>query len=344
MKNIINKREWNKSRLNSSWSSDKNLMSEKFNDFFVSIGSNLAKKIISQNLSSQKYMEQPLIYSMFLNVVTPDENHKVINSLKNAAAGYDELTASILKMVSSSIISPIAYLCNLSFDQGVFPSELKLANVTPLYNCIKQMTLIVLLIIGPYPYCVFCRRFLNNKQFGFRKLYSYYMALMALMDKLINSLEKEVYVVEIFLDFSKAFDTVDHDIMLQNLSHHGIRGSALNWFSSYLADRKQFVTYISIWCIFIYKSHFMWSSIIGPLPFLITINFLWNICKLTTPILFADDTNLFSSGTGLDIMECIIDEKLTHISECLKVNKLSLNIKKTQYMVFTTKKKNHQLN
>ena len=104
-------------------------------------------------------MEQPLIYSMFLNVVTPDENHKVINSLKNAAAGYDELTASILKMVSSSIISPIAYLCNLSFDQGVFPSELKLANVTPLYNCIKQMTPVVLIITNPYLYCVFCRMF-----------------------------------------------------------------------------------------------------------------------------------------------------------------------------------------
>ena len=88
----------------------------------------------SQNLSPLKYMGQPLLQSMFLSVVTPDEVHKIINSLKNGAAGYDELSASILKMISPSITSPLAYLCNLSFDQGVFPRELTLANVIPLYK------------------------------------------------------------------------------------------------------------------------------------------------------------------------------------------------------------------
>ena len=71
---------------------------------------------------------------MFLNVVTLDEIHKFISSLKNGAARYDELSVSILKMVSSSVINPLAYLCNLSFDQGVFPRELKLADVIPLYK------------------------------------------------------------------------------------------------------------------------------------------------------------------------------------------------------------------
>ena len=179
---------------------------------------------------------------------------------------------------------------------------------------------------------------LNNKQFGFRKLHSSYMALMALMDNLINSLEKGEYVAGIFLDYSKAFDTVDHDIMLRKLCHYGIRGSALNWFSSYLSDRKQLVTYNDITSSTkVISCGVPQGSILGPLLFLIHINDLCNICKLTTPILFADDTNLFSSGTDVDIMECIINEELTHISEWLKVNKLSLNTNKTQYMVFTKK-------
>ena len=98
--------------------------------------------------------------------------------------------------------------------------------------------------------------------------------------------------------------------MLQQLSHYGIWGSALNWFSSYLSDRKQFVTYNDVsLSTKVIPGEVPQGSIHGPLFFLIYINDLYNICKLTTPILFADDTNLFSCGTELDIMECIINEE-----------------------------------
>ena len=86
-------------------------------------------------------------------------------------------------------------------------------------------------------------KILFRYQFGFRKSHSTYLALTVLMDKLINSLENGDYVVGVFLDFSKAFDTVDHKILLSKLCHYGIRGTALDWFSSYLTNRKQYVTY-----------------------------------------------------------------------------------------------------
>ena len=156
------------------------------------------------------------------------------------------------------------------------------------------------------------------------------MAIMAPKDQLINSLEKGEYVVGIFFDFSKAFDTVDHDIMLQKLSHYGIRGWTLNWFSSYLSDRKQFVTCNDVASSISHLCGIPHGPILGPLRFLIYINDLCNNCKLIITILFADDTDLFSSGTDLDIMKCIINEELTHITAWLKFNKLSLNIKKTQ--------------
>ena len=159
--------------------------------------------------------------------------HKIINSLKNGAAGYDELSATILKMISSSITSPLAYFCNLSFDQGVFSKELKLANVIPLYkaddpcsfNNYRPISLLCVLT-KVFEKVMYNRlveyldmlNILNDKQFGFRGLLWSCMALMALMDKLIDSLEIGEYVFGIFLDFSKAFDTVNHDIMLQKLS------------------------------------------------------------------------------------------------------------------------------
>ena len=181
-------------------------------------------------------------------------------------------------------------------------------------------------------------------QFGFRKSHSTYLALTVLMDKLIKSLENGNYVVGVFLDFSNAFDTVDHKILLAKLCHYGIRGSALDCFSSYLTNRKQFVTYNNE------RSELMnincgvpQGSILGSLLFLIYINDLANVCKITMPIFFADDSNLFQDGESLNEIESILNEELNEIVKWLKVNKLTLNVDKTQCTMFTRKKCNTKL-
>ena len=358
-KNIINKNKskkvQDKFKLNDeSMISDESVISNRFNEFFVNIGPNLANKIPIQNVSPLQFMDDPTVNSIFLSLVTAEEIREILCSLKNGAAGHDEIKASILKSISSYIIDPLAYICNLSLNEGVFPSEVKIANVLPLYkaddpflfNNYRPVSLLNVLS-KVFEKVMYSRvsefletfKILDNFQFGFRKLHSSYMALLTLMDKLISSLEKKEYVIGIFLDFSKAFDTVDHMILLQKLSHSGIRGNALKWFTSNLSNRRQYVSYNGETSMMKGISCGVpQGSILGPLLFLIYINDSCSICKHTTPILFADDTNLFCSGSDVKMLENNINNELSQISLWLKVNKLSLNIKKNHYMVFTKRK------
>ena len=161
------------------------------------------------------------------------------------------------------------------------------------------------------------------------------MALMVLMNNLISSLERGEIVFGEFFDFSKAFDTVDHVILLTKLEHYGVRGCALAWFQSYLTDRKEFVTYNGVASSTKHVSCGVpQGSILGRLLFLIYINDLCLVCKNTLPVLFADDTNLFKSHQDLAHIEKVLNEELKSISLWLRVNKLSLNVKKRPISVF----------
>ena len=143
----------------------------------------------------------------------------------------------------------------------------------------------------------------------------------------------------LFLDLSRAFDTVDHNILLDKLDHYGIRGCALP-FKSYLSRRLQYVTYNgSQSSQQMIKCGVPQGAILGPLLFLIYINDLCIVCKSTEPVLFADDTNLFSSGSNAISLEDGVNNDLAIIDEWLNVNKLSLNINKTHFMCFSAKNK-----
>ena len=196
--------------------------------------------------------------SFFIDTTNETEIINIINHLKEGSPGRDEIVARNLKCISDSIAYPVAQVANLSFQQGVFPEELKIAAITPLYKAKDPMMFndyrptSLISVFAKIWERLMCNRLLkfinkyqifNKHQFGFRDKHSTLMALIILIENLANAIDNGNCAVGIFLDFQKAFDTVDHCILLDKLYVYGIRGLAFDWFSSYLHNRQQLVNY-----------------------------------------------------------------------------------------------------
>ena len=164
------------------------------------------------------------------------------------------------------------------------------------------------------------------------------MARIILIENLTKALENGESAIGIFLDFQKAFDTVNHSILLDKLYIYGIRGPALSWFTSYLSNRCQYVVYNG------YESERKYINcgvpqgfILGPLLFLIYINYLQTVSKLFMPILFADYTNLFCTSHNVNSLIEKNNTELASVYAWVPSNKLSLTIHKTNYILFSLK-------
>jgi len=177
--------------------------------------------------------------------------------------------------------------------------------------------------------------FLSQNQYGFRKNRSTHMAILSLFDTLVANNEKGEMTAGVFIDLSKAFDTINHEILIKKLERYGIRGIFNSWFKNYLENRTQFVTHNSA------QSNMSkvlcgvpQGSILGPLLFILYIDDLTKVSTILNLVLFADDTSIFYNNKDISILKQTINDELAKINDWFKVNKLSLNSSKTHYMLF----------
>ena len=241
-------------------------------------------------------------------------------------------------------------LFNLSFSHGKVPCKFKIARVIPVYkkgsmSLVSNYRPISLLsifnrLLEKLMYNRLISYFnkinvLSDNQFGFRKNHSTFHTLILIVDKIQRAMEEGNYSCGVFIDLSKAFDTLNHNILLGKLERYGIRGIAKDCFASYLYNREHFV---SIGNIVSDKRPISCDvpqgSVLGPHLFLIYVNDIANCSNLFDFHMFADDTNLLYSNKSLKTLESKINTHLVHVNTWLACNKLSLNIDKTNYVIF----------
>ena len=172
-------------------------------------------------------------------------------------------------------------------------------------------------------------------QFGFCNKHSTNHALLSLTEDIRNALDNNYFAIGVFIDLQKAFDTVDHEILLHELNYYGIRGIANSWFKSYLSDRRQYVSINGVDSNEVTMQFGVpQGSVLGPLLFLIYINDLNTAIKYCTTRHFADDTNLLIKNKSLKQLKKHLNLDLRYLYKWLKANKISLNASKTELIIF----------
>ena len=276
-----------------------------------------------------------------------------ISKLNNNKSTY--FSPKVIKAISQDLSPVLTNIFNLCYSEGTFPNDLKIAKVIPIYKNsgnIKDISnyrpISMLSLFSKLFEKLIHKRMLdfmienniiNPAQYGFRPGHSTLHALINASENIYQSLDSNLHTLGIFIDFSKAFDTVSHDILLHKLKHYGIQGKLLNLIQSYLSDRYQYVSYggknsanIKV------KLGVPQGSVLGPLLFLIFINDLTNITHLAKFVLFADDSNMFVSHADRYTLYNIANEALHNLFEYCSANKIIINYKKCCFIEFNTSK------
>ena len=338
--------------------SDPTKIAKLLNKYFASVGPNIDNKIPKSLKNFKEYMKKINVNKTFsLNVTTPQEIFDIILAFGlKKSLGPNSIPMYVLKVANLFFADKLCDIINLSFINGIFPDLCKLAKVIPLFKKDNPLLRPIIITISLLPVyskiiekLIYTRTYhfldSNNlfyeRQFGFISKYSTNHALISTTEWIKSYIDKGNFVGGIFIDLQKAFDTVNHDILCEKLMLYGFRGNSYLLIKSFLTNRKQFVSingfnssHIEITC------GVPQGSTLEPLLFLLYINYLNLSFNNAIASHFADDTCIMYGSSKPKTLETVLNCDLKKISDWLKANRLSLNVKKSKLIFFQKKQSN----
>ena len=321
------------------------------NKFFINcsqfLRSNFPNRPIGRSFNNFPVNER----SILLAPTVAGEVYSTINSFANKNNSLNDFPFRILKLISPYISPILADIFNLMVTTGFYPDCLKSAYVTPLFKAgdplepLNYRPISVLNSVNKiferlllYRLDDFARisNIKTETQFGFTANCGVTDAVINLLGFIRNSVQSKHHCIAVFCDFSKAFDTIDHDRLLMKLSRYGVRGVALNLIKSYPSGRSQSVIINGTPSDPLHISHGVpQGSILGPWLFNIYVNDLAHYLSHPAPVQYADDTTLMAKNLNFDALFNQVQSVLNLFYEWSLANYLSLNSSKTKYMLFS---------
>ena len=329
-------------------------IAEGFNEYFSNIGPDLSSRIDSSNYNFETYIKNAKSeFAAFQPVTVSQISHLLHGLSGNKATGIDKISCKIIKLAAPVISDSLTLIFNQAITLSSFPDEWKIARVVPLYkngqrsipgnyrpiSVLPAISKIMERILHDQLYNYLTKFDLfSDTQFGFRKFHSTAGALLDCTNEWYINLDRKMFNLVVLIDLKKAFDTVDHQILLSKLELYGIKGQAINLLKSYLTNRKQRCQIRNSFSSeHLIKCGVPQGSILGPLLFLLYINDLPHCLSKTKPRLFADDTNLTASANSMTDLEAAVNSDLENLRKWLIANKLSLNVAKTEFILIGSK-------
>ena len=339
---------------------DSTEIANAFNTYFANIGKNLSSQIDQNNVIAdyKQYLTSPTRETLKFECITKDYTIKAIDNLENKnSSGHDGISNTLLKTIKNDISQSLTIIINQMLTTGIFLHAFKLSKVIPLFkkgdssllvnyrpiSLLPTISKVFERVIHDQMYEYFNQfNLLAEQQYGFRKQHSTEYAAIKLIDHVSKEMEAGKTPTSVYIDLSKAFDTLTFEVLSYKLKYYGVTDTAFDLLKSYLTNRKQYVVFDGCQSehVEIYTGAPQ-GSILGPLFFSIYINDLITVSDRLNFLMYADDTTIYFNLEDFDNLtkETDINRELEKVNIWLKLNKLSLNTQKTKLMLFHRKQK-----